>query len=389
MNGSANQASLTSLFVGNLDTRVYRELLTEIFSLAGDVTQCHVVYDKNTGVSSGFGFVQYDDHSTAEAAMDKFRGRSIYGKLLTIDWARASSRDTATGKADDPASHFCLFVGNLSPDVTDEQLVTAFSEFGSCSSAKCAKDPVTHKTQGFAFVSFRERPHAVAAMEAMNGQLLNNRPLRVDWAKGKTGANKTDDPAAPEPKKESLSFEAVLAQTTLNNVTAYISGLPASTNEDGIREIFSRHGPIREVRIPESAKTQSSETIYAFVRYMDHTSAAKAIFECQGGTLVETKTVNVHWGRETVRRPPPVMQRPPVAHPNYYHAGFQQPPNQFPPQSQYPPQAQYSQPHYPPSFPYAAQPPAQRSAYPNQPYARGPPPGPIHQPHATHRYRPY
>lgn len=390
MTATANptNASLTSLFVGNLDPRVYRELLTEIFSLAGHVTQCHVVYDKTTGLSSGFGFVHYEDHATAEAAMDKFRGRSIYGKLLTIDWARASNRENGGAKSDDAVGQYCLFVGNLSPDVTDEQLVTAFSEFGSCTSAKCAKDPVTYKTQGFAFVSFRDRVDAVTAMEAMNGQLLNNRPLRVDWAKGKTGGGKMDETQSTDPKKDThLSFEAILAQTSVNNITAYVSGLPVMTSEDKIREKFAAYGPIREIRIPDSAKSSSSDTMYAFVRYVDHASAAKAIFDCQAGAQVDGNNVNVHWGREVVRRGPSSVPHPPVhmhahahahAHVPYYHPGYQQPPQQYPYQYAHPGQ-QPPQVH------------SQRPMYSSQPYARAAPPGPMHQPNASsqHRYRPY
>lgn len=303
--------------------------------------------------------------------MEKFRGRSIYGKLMTIDWARASARDPSTKSTDETIGQFCLFVGNLSPDVTDEQLVTAFSEFGSCTSAKCARDPVTYKTQGFAFVSFRERDDAVAAMDAMNGQLLNNRALRVDWAKGRTGGGKTDNPTSAEQKKDALTFDAVLSQTSVNNVTAYISGLDPKTTEDKIRESFAPYGGIREIRIPESAKTPTAETMYAFVRYVDHTSAAKAIFECQPGVEIDGRTIQVHWGREVVRRAAPQIARPPVAHPNpYFHGGFPHPQQQYPtPFPQYP----------------------SRPVYPSQPYARGAPPGPTHHPHtaAQHRYRPY
>lgn len=418
--GSPHNNALTSLFVGNLDARVYRELLTEIFSLAGNVTQCHIVYDKATGVSSGFGFVQYEDHDTAETAMEKFRGRSIYGKLLTIDWARTSTRD-ASGKSDDPVGQFCLFVGNLSPDVTDEQLVTAFSEFGSCTSAKCAKDPVTYKTQGFAFVSFRERADAVTAMEAMNGQMLNNRPLRVDWAKGKTGGGKMDDNPSESGKKDQLTYEAILNQTSIKNVTAYISGLAVNTGEDKIREAFQGFGAIREIRIPDSAKSQGAETMYAFVLYMDHTSAAKAIFESQSGTQVDGKTVQVHWGREVMRRPAAApIQRPPVHPGAYFHGGFQQQPQfayGFNPQMQaaqmqaaqmqaphmqaphmqaphvQAPQMHASQVQAPMNAPLS-QPHGQsripRPIYHNQAYGRAPPPGPMHQSHNNqHRFRPY
>lgn len=296
-----NAAAQTSLFVGNLDSRVYRELLTEIFSLAGPVAQCHIVFDKATGLSSGFGFIDYADHETAQAAMEKFRGRTIYGKMLTIDWARATGGDAATGQ-------HCLFVGNLSPDVTDEQLAAAFAQFGSVTSAKCAKDPATGKTQGFAFVNFKEKPDAESAMESMNGQVLNNRALRVDWAKGKTG------------EENRVPYEVILGQTSINNVTAYVSGLSVTTSENAIRAVFEQYGPIREIRIPESVKSQASEIIYAFVRYMEHASAARAVFECQGGAEVDGRQVQVHWGKENMRRAPAGGR----GQSGYYHGGFQQ-----------------------------------------------------------------
>lgn len=390
---SSGTALPTSLFVGNLDARVYRELLEEVFSLGGKVTQCHVVFDKARGVSSGFGFVDYEDNATAQAAMDKFRGRSIYGKTLTIDWARASARD-GSGKADESAA-YCLFVGNLSPDVSDEQLLAAFREFGSCMSAKCTKDPVTNKTQGFAFVSFQTLSDASLAMEAMNGQVLSNRSLRVEWAKGKTNAavraggidgaetdgtgmpssrggfNSDDRKTGADSDKPFLSFEAIVAQTSLNNITAYVAGLKVTTPEASIREAFSRFGEIREIRIPESIKAQATETMYAFVRYHEHESAARAIFDCQRGIEVDGKIVQVHWGRESARRAPMGgMNRGPVGMMPGYPGGYRG-------QQQQPP-------------PYHTQPYAGRMSYGGQPYGRAP--GPVyHQPHVggQHRYRPY
>lgn len=389
---SSGNALPTSLFVGNLDPRVYRELLEEIFSLGGKVTQCHVVFDKGTGLSSGFGFVDYEDNATAQAAMDKFRGRSIYGKTLTIDWARASAKD-GSGKGDETAA-YCLFVGNLSPDVTDEQLLAAFREFGSCVSAKCAKDPVTNKTQGFAFVSFQTHADASLAMEAMNGQVLSNRSLRVEWAKGKTntatragalGISESDVVGAPSARagfgsddrrlgtdsdKQFLSFETIVAQTSPNNITAYVAGLKVTTPEQRIREVFSRFGEIREIRIPESIKAQATETMYAFVRYLEHESAARAIFECQRGTEVDSKIVQVHWGRESARRAPVGgINRGPGGMMQGYGGGYR------------------GQPQHPPAF--HAQPYAGRMPYGAQPYGRAP--GPMyHQPHAgQNRYRPY
>lgn len=466
-NTAPQQQQHTSLFVGNLDGRVYRELLSNIFSLAGRVTQCHVVYDKTTGQSSGFGFVHYEDHATAEAAMDKFRGRSIYGKLMTIDWARASNNNNSstdrsnsqlsnnnnsqnvpnqnnsagsnTNNTGGTPGNYCLFVGNLSSNVTDDQLVTAFSEFGSCTSAKCAKDPVTYDTQGFAFVTFRNRDDAVSAMQAMNGQLLNNRPLRVDWAKGKTSGNgqvnnneyshhQNDNMK----EKDVLTFDAVMSQTSVNNITAYISGLPQGTTENEIRDAFAQFGMIRDIRIPDSAKSNTSgggeqKTMYAFVRYVDHVTAAKAIFQSQNGaTNVSGKTVNVHWGREVVRRhhnnnnnmmqqqQQQGMQQQ-MQQLKYSHYHQQQQGNNFHhhsnPNLNYYQQQQQQQQQYQQQFhqqaqnayayhqqntqqpqqqtPQQQQQPSRNNMY--QTYNRTAGPGPMHQPAATaqHRFRPY
>lgn len=182
-----------SLYVGSLDPRVCTELLEEVFSIAGTVTLCRVVADRASGTSMRFGFVDYADHDTALKALTMFNGRNIYGSTMTVDWAHAGAGAAAgrptglsTGGNDDISSHFCLFIGNLSSDITDESLRHAFSQFGSCSSAQVARDPGATKNHGYAFVSFREKASAEAAIEALDGQVMNNRPLRVDWAKTKT-----------------------------------------------------------------------------------------------------------------------------------------------------------------------------------------------------------
>lgn len=349
----------TSLFVGNLDPLVYRELLTEIFSLAGPVTQCHIVYDKVSGKSSGFGFVDFSTHTIAQSAMEKFRGRTIFDKLLTIDWARTSSTTEAAGQ-------HCLFVGNLSPDVTDEQLQTAFSQFGDVTASKCAKDATTGKTQGFAFVTFRKREDADAAMEAMNGQLLNGRALRVDWAKGKGGNEEAKE------NERRTSYDSILVQTSVNNVTAYVSGLDVGVTQEEIQVVFAPFGAIREIRIPESVKAQATETMYAFVRYIDHASAARAICECQGGVNVGGRQVQVHWGRESVRRLPaqPNLQRGSNA--PYFQQGFQQ---GF--------QQQYHAPFPQPRAPYGAQQSYNRNSHMQQQQQS------YQHSHAQHRFRPY
>jgi len=76
-----------------------------------------------------------------------------------------------------------LYVGNLSFDMTDEELGEAFSEFGEIVSAVVVKDRVSGRSRGFGFVEFTREESAQNAKEAMNGKDFKGRTLRVDEAR--------------------------------------------------------------------------------------------------------------------------------------------------------------------------------------------------------------
>ena len=76
-----------------------------------------------------------------------------------------------------------LYVGNLSFDTTDQELEQAFSVHGEIASALVVKDKYTEKSRGFGFVEFVQEADAKTAKEAMNGQELGDRVLKVDEAK--------------------------------------------------------------------------------------------------------------------------------------------------------------------------------------------------------------
>ena len=76
-----------------------------------------------------------------------------------------------------------LYVGNLAWGVTDEDLQGLFSEYGSVASAVVIKDRETGRSRGFGFVELEDG--ADQAIEAMNGQDFQGRPLRVNEAQSK------------------------------------------------------------------------------------------------------------------------------------------------------------------------------------------------------------
>lgn len=78
-----------------------------------------------------------------------------------------------------------LYVGNLSYSTTEETLREAFEEFGTVSSATIITDRDTGRARGFGFVEMANDDEAKAAIEAMNGQNLDGRPLTVNEAQAR------------------------------------------------------------------------------------------------------------------------------------------------------------------------------------------------------------
>jgi RNA recognition motif-containing protein len=76
-------------------------------------------------------------------------------------------------------------VGNLSFDVTRDELIEAFSAAGRVVDAKVPTDRETGRPRGFAFVEFESDEAAQRCIEQLNGRDLKGRPLRVNEAENR------------------------------------------------------------------------------------------------------------------------------------------------------------------------------------------------------------
>ena len=76
-----------------------------------------------------------------------------------------------------------LYVGNLAYSVRDESLQAAFSQFGTVTSAKVMMDRETGRSKGFGFVEMGSDAEAQSAINGMNGQPLEGRPVVVNEAR--------------------------------------------------------------------------------------------------------------------------------------------------------------------------------------------------------------
>ncbi len=79
-----------------------------------------------------------------------------------------------------------IYVGNLSYNVTEEDLKTAFEAFGQVTSASIIKDKFSGQSKGFGFVEMPVKEEAQAAIGGINGKELKGRTLNVNEARPRT-----------------------------------------------------------------------------------------------------------------------------------------------------------------------------------------------------------
>ena len=78
----------TKLYVGNLSYDTTEEELRTLFAQAGTVTSVNLIKDRGTGRSKGFGFIEMDNQSELENAIQMFNGYSLGDRELTVNIAR-------------------------------------------------------------------------------------------------------------------------------------------------------------------------------------------------------------------------------------------------------------------------------------------------------------
>jgi RNA recognition motif-containing protein len=76
-----------------------------------------------------------------------------------------------------------IYVGNLSYEVTEEDLRLAFEPFGQVESATIIKDKYSGESKGFGFVEMPAKAEGQSAINGLNGKELKGRTLNVNEAR--------------------------------------------------------------------------------------------------------------------------------------------------------------------------------------------------------------
>ena len=81
-----------------------------------------------------------------------------------------------------------VYLGNLSPETTEQQLRDLVAPFGKIDSVALVMDKATGKTRGFGFVEFGSAAEGNAAITGLNGKPVDGKNLIVNEARSKTSA---------------------------------------------------------------------------------------------------------------------------------------------------------------------------------------------------------
>uniref|UniRef100_A0A8C6U9B5 RRM domain-containing protein n=1 Tax=Neogobius melanostomus TaxID=47308 RepID=A0A8C6U9B5_9GOBI len=130
-----------TLYVGNLSRDVTEPLILQVFQQIGPCKSCKMIIDP-TG-NDPYCFVEFYENRHAAAALAAMNGRKILGKEVKVNWATtptSQKKDTSisnyynmTNRSQPYNYHFHVFVGDLSPEITTEDVKSAFAPFGRIS----------------------------------------------------------------------------------------------------------------------------------------------------------------------------------------------------------------------------------------------------------------
>ncbi|KAK5846300.1 glycine-rich RNA-binding protein 4, mitochondrial-like [Gossypium arboreum] len=82
-----------------------------------------------------------------------------------------------------------LFVGGISFQTDDQSLKEAFSKYGEVVEARVIVDRETGRSRGFGFITYTSTEDASSALQALDGQILHGRQVRVDYANDRPRRN--------------------------------------------------------------------------------------------------------------------------------------------------------------------------------------------------------
>lgn len=174
--GTRHQES--TVYVGNIDSRVDEELLWELMMQTGPVRNVQIPRDMITGSVQGFAFVEFKNEEDAKYACIIMNNVKVYERVLKVNPAQ----NDAGVAGDDGAS---VYIVGLDPVVDERTLSGTFQSFGTLLAPPKIFRDQDGNSKGTAMLRYDTIDSAQRAITAMNQQIFFNRTITVTFASRK------------------------------------------------------------------------------------------------------------------------------------------------------------------------------------------------------------
>eukprot|EP00262_Sarcandra_glabra_P014007 TRINITY_DN3996_c1_g1_i1.p1 TRINITY_DN3996_c1_g1~~TRINITY_DN3996_c1_g1_i1.p1 ORF type:complete len:627 (+),score=105.88 TRINITY_DN3996_c1_g1_i1:119-1999(+) len=260
-----------ALYVGDLHHDVSDGQLFDFFSSVGTIASIRVCRDSLTGRSLGYGYVNYISQEHATIAIEKLNHKPLNGKLIRIMWSHRDPDARKSGIGN-------LFVKNMNESIDNVKLQNMFSKFGRILSCKVA---MSHdgKSKGYGFVQFETEESANAAIENVNGSLIEGKQVYVG--------------------KFIKRSERVLPNPDFKYTNLYVKNIDQDITEELLQEKFCEFGKITNLVIAKDENGNSKG--FGFINF-DTPDDAKRAMEVLNGIQLGSKAIYVARAQKKTER---------------------------------------------------------------------------------------
>ena len=280
-----------NLFVKGISQNANPRDIYELFSKYGEIISCKICEDED-GNLLGYGYINYYNLESAEKAILNLNKKPFMDSELEVQhFKKMNERFKA------PSENKSIYIKNIPNSIHNvEELKKVFSKFGKISWGEIYQDSVDRQ---YAILDFDTAESANKAKEEMNDKKLNESDesgLYVDFLQKKSE------------RKRMLTTKIGDINNKLNqeykNCNLYVKNLPYELTEDKMKEIFSKCGEVKSVKISQFLLVTKvkdkfvnyvSSHGFGYVCYTSEEGAKKAIAEFNGKYLP---------GFENTKRPP-------------------------------------------------------------------------------------
>ncbi|KAL0127918.1 hypothetical protein PUN28_003282 [Cardiocondyla obscurior] len=171
------------LFIGGLSRNTTDKELRDHFGKFGEIESISVKVDPYTGISRGFAFMVFTNPKTID-------------KLLASGEHYINKRKVDPKRVSKKPQHGKIFVGGLTPDISDDDIKNYFSQYGTIVELQAPFDKVKNQRKGFCFITFDSKDVVYKLLktpkQTINGKEVDVKKVKVNpdprnqgfWAPG-------------------------------------------------------------------------------------------------------------------------------------------------------------------------------------------------------------